>query len=162
VRRFVIVFVVAFAVLGGGASTGRAASADSIYGSGGATVDGVRIQFVVDAASGATGDDATGRLAIGFFKPGDAPESLRVVVTCLRVSGNYAIVGGMVKAGSTGDEFTHVALLVYDNGPTGDTIETVRFIGFPTGFDPCAYADSIDDFLLFFPLDRGDVVVTDF
>jgi hypothetical protein len=117
----------------------------------------------VDATSGATGEDATGRFAIGFFKPGDAPESFQIDVTCLRVSGSYAIVGGTVKAGSPGGEFefTHVALLVHDNGRTGDTIETVRFVGFPTDFDPCAYGDSIDDFLLFPSLDRGDVVVTD-
>jgi hypothetical protein len=136
---------------------GHAAAGDSVRGSGVAFVDGVRIQFAVNAATGGAGELAAGSLRLQFLDRG-APEIFRVTVGCLHVAGDYVIVGGTLSGGN--GVATHVVLLAHDD-ENGDTFATIRFVDFAEGFDVCAFAEDVDEFLVFSPLERGGLVVTD-
>jgi hypothetical protein len=71
--------------------------------------------YVFDARSDAFGGDASGQFNIdisAFAKPAGP-------VTCLRVIGNTAIIGGTDETGHVFDVGTPVTFTVQDNGPAG-------------------------------------------
>ena len=134
-------------------------SSSQDYATGSAKFTAIDAHVIVDAHSGPAGEDAHGHFAldqaglIDYFAD----------VTCLKVVGNEAVMGGVItkeKTGLTGIVGTGVLQFVVDNGEPGAALPTPdRSVTFFTGVPPpvCPPPDPFP----FFPVDQGNYVVND-
>ena len=127
---------------------GQTAAEDSVIASG--TVDDEFIVFEVDARSGPSGENATGRVTFNFVSDGsvffDGP------VTCLAVNGN---VGTMNIQSS---QFGLIALEATDNSAAGSP-DVMRAIPQPARAP--GDCSPLVGFAVTFQVGTGDIVVTD-
>jgi hypothetical protein len=123
-------------------SSAQVPTQDSVTGSGVAQ-PGATFNFVFDVHSGPSGENPTGQVSFRFADTGEV--FFAGPVTCLDVSGNFAIL----TVAST--QFGAVGLEVTDS-PAGDLIRAI-----PTGISTCAPLGSAVNF----PVISGDVVVVD-
>lgn len=98
-------------------------------------------QFHVNARSGPSGEDATGHFYVERKNPASGPAfDFRGEVTCLRVDGNRAVVGGRVTQ-TKGDfpanpaEGSGFLIRIVDNGEPGDA-DLVSAVPVPGGGVP--------------------------
>ena len=92
-RKFGLLLIAPLLLLPGSAVAGTAAG-DSVVGSGWRLLDGdPRAWFTIDARSDASGGDAHGTYTFDFP---DVGVSFTGEVTCLRVDGSAAVVGGRI------------------------------------------------------------------
>jgi len=119
-----------------------ASAGDSTHGHGTFTTGGVTTTFVFDAKE--TGSGVTGRAR--FF---DTGIDLDITVTCLTVSGNTAILGGV----DTDDGTTTYAFKVTDNGG-GATADRITL---PQVNQTCGTFNTLSSFAL----TSGDIEVHD-
>jgi hypothetical protein len=125
------------------------------------TVGGAK--FHVNAKSGASGEDPTGHFFVERKNPpsGLAAFDFRGEVTCLRVDGNRALVGGRVTQ-TKGDfpanppEGSGFLIRILDNGEPGDA-DFVNGIPVPGGGVPdvCPNQTTTN------PIQRGNFIVHD-
>ncbi len=135
---------------------------DAVVGAGSAVVEGERWTFRVDAE--ATADGIDGRLNVTVHTRGPGTEQFRVDVQCLIVSEDVAFVGGATRRPDRYEApylYSHIVLVVQDNAPSIDAFSTNRFINWPDRKDPSAYTTRVLPDPHLFPLDSGDVLVTD-
>jgi hypothetical protein len=149
----VLPFVLAAVFASAGAAQGDA----QVRGHGAATMEALHVRFVLHATA-LPGGAGEGQLSIGFADP-DSRQHFSVAVNCVQVDGDLAIVGGRVRnrADSPNGAYSHVAVLIRDRGSAGDLFETIRFVGADPSLDACAFARSVQDLLVYFPLQSGDV-----
>jgi hypothetical protein len=98
------------AIVGPAAAGGR----DSAVGGGWRLTDGARVAtWALSARSGPSGEDASGRY---FFSRHDVGVSLWGEVTCLRVEGNKAVVGGRITRSAGLDNPVGFMVVFIDGG----------------------------------------------
>jgi hypothetical protein len=134
-------FAVVAAVLAQSAAA-QVPTQDSVTGSG-VSSGGVGFTFEIDAHSGPSGENPSGEVTFRFASSGEV--FFAGPVTCLDVSGNFAILNVATV------QFQAVGLDVTDS-PSGDLIRAI-----PTGTSTCAPLG----FALDFPVVSGDVAVVD-
>jgi hypothetical protein len=174
VRRFLLALALGLAISAAAGLTAPSASSpyDSVTGAvkliipnypaaGVSTTE----QMMVSAHSGPDGVSGS----IEFRSPqADVPVA-KVVVTCLVVSGNEAVVGGPVvnpfnyvtRTGDPADRILYFSIRIQDNGEPGhgvpDGVHPVIFIDRPRppGFQPCGITQP------YLPVASGNLVVRD-
>ena len=133
--------------------TASAAAGDAVSGTGIFFLGDQRMSFTVSAHSGPAGEDAQGELhfRVGAFADATAD------VTCLRVTGNRAIVAGKVRQGTTlVPGYDYLYLIVQDNGEPigGEPVDKAGVLIATADFD-CGFLDVINT------LDNGNITVED-
>lgn len=101
--------------------------------------DSSRSQFLFNAKRNPNGK-VTGQATIRnpSFKNGNGQDNqLKIEITCLKVVGNVAILGGMTKRKNNQAKAEAIYFAVQDNGETGDGI----FRGFYYDDDPSTEGD---------------------
>jgi hypothetical protein len=141
-KKAVLAVVVGLSAIVVPSAAGQTPAQDSVIGTGVAQA-GTAFTFDIDARSGPSGESPTGQVT---FRSVDTGELFFAgPVTCLDVSGNFAILDVATS------QYGVVGLEVTDS-PSGDLIR-----GIPTGVSTCAPIGTAVDFRVV----AGDVVVHD-
>jgi hypothetical protein len=118
-------------------------------------------QYIVSAHSGPAGEDPDGQIT--FHSPFLASSQAKADVTCMVVSGNHAVVGGIYEepVSYLGVMIRWIVLVIDDNGSPGQATDRMNSVVFidrprPPGFSPCNFDLPTD-----YAVEQGNFTVKD-
>jgi hypothetical protein len=102
---------------------------------------GYTVDFRINASNEPTGSAATGRIDAEFHLLSGETTRTFVDVNCMVTVANRSVVGGTVtKLATDGTTvYSHVTVVVIDNGESGDMAAPRLWLGFAPTFDVCAF-----------------------